>query len=691
MAVLARIRQRFVEINRPKWIEHSIHSRILAFSSFVVALLSLSYVQLISLHVIVLISAASAFGSYYAYIAREKPNYALKAVLSASLFALLFLYFYELRVSGTDSRTPLIQLLIGLGLLHSFDMPERKDLLFQVVISLILIAVASTYAMSVSFIAFVVAFTVILFLWNSADAFSLHGVKLDLERGFLETTGYRFLLVAVLAALLFFVVPKPKGSFITALPSKIRENVTPLENFNGALINAYYAKSNQKRVVGGSYFGVSSYLNLNTRGQLSEEIVFLVKTTMPNLYRAETFVVYDGKGWTSEGIGRFRDFASDYGTPVLRKEPYFETKYDKRAITIFTVRKEVGNFILSPYAPNLVYLPFNEYWISESFTLKAPFLIPEETVYTVESIVKTDYESLYRELKERNPDLLEKTGKVKRVYLQLPDNLPKRVRRLAMTIVEGATDNYEKAKRIQNYLEKNYTYDLKIPFFPDGADMVDYFLFKAKRGYCEHFASAFVVLCRAGGIPARLVTGYTEGDYNPLTGYYEIREKHGHAWAEVYINGMGWVTFDPTPGFDEPNTRKSAFERFGDLLEKRFGVLQLRHPSFRFSLPALLLLLLPSLILVAVLALLFRRIIEKIREDSLTRVLRFIEGKGYKRKESETLREWLSRTPYVEDAKELLETFEAFRYASRVERKELLKKARETLRRLKLKHGSAKG
>ena len=91
---------------------------------------------------------------------------------------------------------------------------------------------------------------------------------------------------------------------------------------------------------------------------------------------------------------------------------------------------------------------------------------------------------------------------------------------------------------------RSYVYTLLPPLL--GRDSVDEFLFDSKRGFCEHFSSAFVVLMRAAGVPARVVTGYLGGDFNPLDGYLTVRQAEAHAWAEVYVQQRGWIRVDPT-------------------------------------------------------------------------------------------------------------------------------------------------
>src|SRR5690606_23325885 len=79
-----------------------------------------------------------------------------------------------------------------------------------------------------------------------------------------------------------------------------------------------------------------------------------------------------------------------------------------------------------------------------------------------------------------------------------------------------------------------------------GAEPVDEFLFGTRRGFCEHYASSFAFAMRAAGIPARLVAGYQGGERNPRTGTLQVHQFDAHAWAEVWLEGRGWVRVDPT-------------------------------------------------------------------------------------------------------------------------------------------------
>jgi transglutaminase-like putative cysteine protease len=101
-----------------------------------------------------------------------------------------------------------------------------------------------------------------------------------------------------------------------------------------------------------------------------------------------------------------------------------------------------------------------------------------------------------------------------------------------------------------------FSYTLEPPRL--GRDSVDEFLFKTMAGFCEHYASAFVVVMRAADVPARVVTGYQGGEINPVDGYLTVRQSDAHAWAEVWLAGRGWLRVDPTAAVAPERVRRSV-------------------------------------------------------------------------------------------------------------------------------------
>ncbi|MDQ3007144.1 MAG: DUF3488 and transglutaminase-like domain-containing protein, partial [Chloroflexota bacterium] len=134
---------------------------------------------------------------------------------------------------------------------------------------------------------------------------------------------------------------------------------------------------------------------------------------------------------------------------------------------------------------------------------------------------------------------------IREQYLALPQSVPERVHQLAREIVAARPNPYDKAKAIENYL-RTYPYDLEVSAPPEGQDVADYFLFDLKRGYCDYYATAMVVLARSSGIPARFVSGYSPGSYDAPNARYVVRELNAHSWAEIYFPEIGWVEFEPT-------------------------------------------------------------------------------------------------------------------------------------------------
>lgn len=134
-------------------------------------------------------------------------------------------------------------------------------------------------------------------------------------------------------------------------------------------------------------------------------------------------------------------------------------------------------------------------------------------------------------------------------YTRLPANLPARIRHLALEITYEWETPYTKAKALENYLRTQYTYrfaDNSTVPLPPGHDPVDWFLFESREGTCGQFSSAFVVLARSIGLPARVAAGWAiqPGDEKQI-----VYASQAHQWAEVAFEEIGWVTFEPTaPG-----------------------------------------------------------------------------------------------------------------------------------------------
>ena len=150
----------------------------------------------------------------------------------------------------------------------------------------------------------------------------------------------------------------------------------------------------------------------------------------------------------------------------------------------------------------------------------------------------------------------------------LTSDVPGHVGDLAMAIVEGHEGPFNQAKAIEQYLRTNYTYRLADPSSEGparGVDPVDWFLFVSGEGTCGNFSSAFVILARAAGLPARVVSGWA---ISPTAEAQVVHTDQAHQWAEVAFEGLGWVPFEPTASGGAPD-RAPAYSEEGGVEEQQ--------------------------------------------------------------------------------------------------------------------------
>ncbi len=141
---------------------------------------------------------------------------------------------------------------------------------------------------------------------------------------------------------------------------------------------------------------------------------------------------------------------------------------------------------------------------------------------------------------------------VKDHYLQMPANISPLISELARSITSQAVTPYDKAVAITNYLRATITYVTTVEAPPQGTDPLVWFLFDSRKGFCNYYATAEVILLRSAGVPARMVVGFAQGEYQPPD-KYTVLLKDAHAWPEVYFPGIGWVEFEPTASQPELN------------------------------------------------------------------------------------------------------------------------------------------
>lgn len=331
-------------------------------------------------------------------------------------------------------------------------------------------------------------------------------------------------------------------------------NGSPLSGSNPGSSKSGYGR-NDAQIGGGFQFDYSP--------------VMQVTTNQKAYWRGETKAVYTGKGWSDrKGM---ETVPADPGDKNLPLSPEREQKDGIREVvqTVTLIRKDKIP-VLFAAGPAGEVEEINGagnpkvYWNPEEWELRFQRPTQVQSYTVVSEVQELDIAKL------RGLPAVPKDGAASidlAPYLQLPDSLPKRVRDLAKQVTEGATDDYDRLKYLEQYLQNTYPYTNT----PDtskqkSADVVDAFLFEIKEGYCDYYSSAFVVMARSLGIPTRWVKGYTSGS-NPAdeevarygrpadpngAGTYTVRNSDAHSWAEAYFEGYGWVPFEPTAGFAIP-------------------------------------------------------------------------------------------------------------------------------------------
>jgi transglutaminase-like putative cysteine protease len=147
--------------------------------------------------------------------------------------------------------------------------------------------------------------------------------------------------------------------------------------------------------------------------------------------------------------------------------------------------------------------------------------------------------------------------------LAWPDETNPRTRALGEQLREDHRDPERIVEAaLALFREQPFTYTLRPPLL--GRNAMDEFLFQTRQGFCEHYASAFVLLMRAAGVPARVVTGYQGGELNPMGEYLIVRQSDAHAWAEVWTSADGWIRVDPTAAVSPTRVEQGIYEAVGE-------------------------------------------------------------------------------------------------------------------------------
>jgi transglutaminase-like putative cysteine protease len=258
------------------------------------------------------------------------------------------------------------------------------------------------------------------------------------------------------------------------------------------------------------------------------------------MWKGVIFDDYDGESWTTAPA----EDAVSLGTePPYGYPPEVRSLGPRATVSqTFYIEAEQPNVIFAAGQPDTVWFD-GSVSIDRLGGLRTASTLTSGSVY---SVVSTRGAATADQLRALAPPV--NIPEQVQQFMGLPDSVPPRVGELAARITADATNDFDRIKAIENWLDQNYRYSIDSPVPPSDQDAVDHFLFETDVGFCEQFASATAVMLRTLGIPARVVAGYTPGNHNPFTGYYEVHNSDAHTWVEAWFPQYGWYEFDPTFG-----------------------------------------------------------------------------------------------------------------------------------------------
>jgi hypothetical protein len=494
---------------------------------------------LVAVIALVLVLSAMANGGWGKGALLEKFARLPPRVWNILLIVAFLVFIVDLAILSQDILLSAVRFLMVLMVAKLLTLRQRKDFLHLYAISLLELLASAALTKDLWYAAvffsylFVAIWVLLLYhLRNeeeerrSSRSGSDQGVQSAVISGMLTgrffwTTNTIALATFCLTLALFFIIPR---------------------------IGIGYLQQNRQDLI--LTTGFSDRVDLGVIGAVKQDPTVVMRVEFPDhqgpigkrrplYFRGTAYDTYNGRSWsnrlgrrhtsvqTGDGFFKTASAQSSFRPPAmaLRQEILIEALDTTTLFGVSYMEKVKGAF---PAAQTdemgAFYLP---YPVSTRFQYTA--------ISFPELLRKADRETITPDYPKAITDR----------FLQLPALSP-RVRELAERITETSGASYHKARALEEYLKQNYQYTLDVGGEASKNPTED-FLFIRKTGYCEHYASAMVVLLRTLGIPARLATGFLPGEWNDFGQYYTVRKLDAHAWVEVYFPASGWVTFDPTP------------------------------------------------------------------------------------------------------------------------------------------------
>ncbi|MFZ2057510.1 MAG: transglutaminaseTgpA domain-containing protein [Acidimicrobiales bacterium] len=557
--------------NAPLPPEHSVTFRIATVVAVLTGILSCAAVGEVSVSSAVFASVGTVAGMVFSYLTRAKPWQWVKILLAVAVLGIFASFVLQIlgaaQVGQLSSiEVPLAGLFTWVQLIHSFDVPARRDLLFSLAAAGALVTLGAAQAVSVGFLAYVAVWLGACLVGLGCSWRSMTGGVGPIALGSIAATG----LVIVLTGAGFLVLlPAPRATQLITLPASLTSYL-PLRDPGGitgtgdqSTEPAQPGKASGTTGVGG-YLGFATELDIAVRGALGNEVIMRVRADRPGYFLGMTYDTWDGRNWkrspptarivqlttgspfdVSSVLSSFDQAQGQMGGGMVPGLYGDELGSGPANIQTFYVAQPIANLLFATPDPTEVYFPEHSLIVGADDSMRSTIAMTPGTVYTV---VSTDTALAPSVLAKARPLQSSQMPAALGPDLELPPGRYERVAALARQIVTAAraTTTYAKVTALEAWMGRHLRYSTDIPPLLAGQDAVNQFLFGSRVGYCEQISTSLAVMLRTLGVPTREAIGYVPGPFDPLSDLYEIQAKDAHAWVQVWFPEVGWQNFDPT-------------------------------------------------------------------------------------------------------------------------------------------------
>ncbi len=530
----------------------------------------------------------SAIAGVWAWYARRKRNVIVKLFIAIAMIGMLVIFLGDLVRNTDETRLLLARLLIQLQVLHSFDLPRRKDLGYSIVIGLILMALAATLSQTMVFALWLIAFLLVgvpILLLDQRSRLGVQTSSFQPQKMGISLRPLSGLLaiVLVLGLTIFAFLPRLPGFQLRNFPVSVNLSVKR-EMSKGDILTRQQqqqqqqAGNNNGTGANGTGTGtgnkeeetlpplfapeIDTVSGGKQNNQRKPELVMRVRSQAELFWRVMAYDEFTGKGWRisrndPKQIRTVRRNPLNYEFFVAFP-PHAAIGFTKKGQPIES-REVVQTYtITSPNFPNLVpaastpkqiFFPSEELDVDLEGMIRGPGPLPEDLTYTVISNVVSRNPKQLRQLPNEYPN------SIRNYYLQVPTNLSPEVRNTALNMVSSAKDvngkaialdnAYDVVVQIAQSIKQNYAIK-PLKFDESKGDLVSQFI-EQGGGEESHFVSTLAVMLRSLGLPTRYVVGFAPGKFNPFTGLYEVQNIDTQSMVEVFFPVYGWIAFDPVP------------------------------------------------------------------------------------------------------------------------------------------------